>query len=536
MNQMMKSIFGPYSKTEVGALAFSIDWSVHPLGHPTTWKPALKTALTIALNSKFPMFVSWGKDRYFLYNDAYALILGNKHPAAFGKTFQEVWPEIWADIEPMVLTVDRGESVFIENLKLMMNRHGFEEETYFTFSYGPIRSDDGDIEGLFCAVVETTSQVFNEKELKLRSEELRESEEKLNIALLSADIGLWEWNAITGHVNLSDTLMKDWGIDPTKFNHTLEECLELIHEEDREKVWEEIQIATTKNNPYDVVYRVMKPGGEIIWVNAKGRMEADKNNNPVRFLGVTINITDQKASEEELKNALASRDEFLSIASHELKTPLTSLKIQNQFQARLQKKRDPQAFSEEKIISHTQASERLIGRLERLIDDMLDIARIRTNRLTMKREIANLNQVIKDVIERMQGQFVMATGHKVKFQGIDEAYGYIDVLRIEQVVANLLQNALKYGRGKPVEVELKDSTESLLLSCTDQGMGISEENCEKIFDRFERAIDANEVSGLGLGLYISKQIVLAHTGKIWVTSSLGKGSTFYVELPKKVTD
>lgn len=119
-----------------------------------------KTALSIVLNSKFPMFISWGKERWFFYNDAYAVILGNKHPNAFGNKFYNIWPEIWDNIEPFIKAVDQGESVYQEDLKLIMNRFGKDEETYFTFSYSPIQSETNEIEGLFCAVVETSEKGF----------------------------------------------------------------------------------------------------------------------------------------------------------------------------------------------------------------------------------------------------------------------------------------------------------------------------------------------------------------------------------------
>ena len=265
----------------------------------------------------------------------------------------------------------------------------------------------------------------------------------------------------------------------------------------------------------------------------------DSKGKPYAVCGISSNITERKEEEarkiellQELKEAVKARDEFLSIASHELKTPVTSLKIQTQFQARLQKKNVPEAFSREKIEENTKKTEKLIYRIERLIDDMLDISRIRTGELTINKETANLSQIAREVIDRMQETFLNTSGEEIRFQGPEEAFGVFDPMRIEQVINNLLQNALKYGLAKKVKVHIEDKSEFLFLSVSDKGMGISKEMCGKIFERYERAVSANEVSGLGLGLYISHHIIKTHQGRIWVSSKLGEGSTFYVEIPK----
>ncbi|HZG45642.1 MAG TPA: PAS domain-containing protein, partial [Allosphingosinicella sp.] len=144
---------------EMGAAMRAHDWAATPLGPPDQWPQALKTAASILLSSKFPMFLAWGPELIFLYNDGYAEILGGKHPAALGKPFQEVWAEIWPDIAPIVDRALAGEATYWENLPLTMNRRGFDEPTWFTFSYSPLRGDDGAVRGMFCACTETTANV-----------------------------------------------------------------------------------------------------------------------------------------------------------------------------------------------------------------------------------------------------------------------------------------------------------------------------------------------------------------------------------------
>jgi signal transduction histidine kinase len=150
----------------VGALMRTRDWSRSPLGEPSTWAPPLRTTVDLLLQSQFPMFVAWGPHLGFLYNDAYAEILGGKHPDAIGRPFRDIWSEIWSDISPLIDAAMAGESTYREDLPLVMNRTGYDEQTWFTFSYSPVRDDDGTVTGMFCAVCETTQRVLAERALR----------------------------------------------------------------------------------------------------------------------------------------------------------------------------------------------------------------------------------------------------------------------------------------------------------------------------------------------------------------------------------
>jgi len=158
---------------KVGALMRNHDWSRSPLGHPSTWPQSLRSVVGLLLESRFPMFVAWGKELGFLYNDAYAEILGAKHPRSLGSRFYDIWSEIWTDINPLIESAMAGEATYREDLPLTMNRRGFDEQTWFTFSYSPVRDDDGAIAGMFCAVAETTQKIVAEKALRESEEALR---------------------------------------------------------------------------------------------------------------------------------------------------------------------------------------------------------------------------------------------------------------------------------------------------------------------------------------------------------------------------
>lgn len=148
---------------EMGALMRAYDWSTSSLGNPQTWPSALRTAVGMMINSDFPMFVAWGPELGFLYNDAYVQILGRKHPESLGQKFHAIWFEIWDDINPLIERALAGHSTYHENLPLVMMRNGYEEKTWFTFAYSPIYDETGDVNGMYCTCVETTESVLAEK-------------------------------------------------------------------------------------------------------------------------------------------------------------------------------------------------------------------------------------------------------------------------------------------------------------------------------------------------------------------------------------
>ncbi len=230
------------------------------------------------------------------------------------------------------------------------------------------------------------------------------------------------------------------------------------------------------------------------------------------------------------QSAIRARDEFVSIASHELKTPITSLKMQIQMMLRginIEKQLTPPP---EKLIKALTSSSNQIDRLTVLIEDLLDVTRIETGKLTYKFEQVDLSLMVKEIMERFSEEAKYAKiEFKVHLQ--DNVMTFCDRYRIEQVLVNLLSNAIKYGSNSPIEVTVYKEPGKAIFIVKDNGMGIAKEMQGKIFERFERAISSTNISGLGLGLYITKQIIDAHKGSIEVESELNHGSTFKVCLP-----
>lgn len=236
-------------------------------------------------------------------------------------------------------------------------------------------------------------------------------------------------------------------------------------------------------------------------------------------------------TENYLQKALRSRDEFLSICSHELKTPLTSLKMQVQITNRIrEKKGDEVAFSVENMSKFLTHADRSIERIIHLVNDMLDISRITTDRLSLKLERVQLDELVKDVVERFK-PFLDLAECELHLNIENDVVGLWDKFRIEQVLTNLIINVSKYAAEAPLAIELTQKDNHAVVTVRDQGPGIPPEKIKTIFERFERAVDSTAVTGLGLGLYISREIIELHHGKISVESELGKGSTFSFILP-----
>ena len=238
-----------------------------------------------------------------------------------------------------------------------------------------------------------------------------------------------------------------------------------------------------------------------------------------------------KITERFLNEALKSRDEFLSICSHELRTPLTSLKMQIQMHDRREEKFGEEvAFSIPNMKKFLGQAGHSVDRIIHLVNDMLDISRVSTGRLSLNLQEVNLSQLVSDVSERLMPIMELAS-NSLNFNIDPGIMIEADRFRIEQVLTNLLTNAAKYAPEQPVSVFVHKENNMAIFGVKDQGDGISSEDQLRIFERFERAVGSSDVSGLGLGLYISKEIIELHHGKITLVSEKGIGSTFKVFIP-----
>jgi PAS domain S-box-containing protein len=275
-----------------------------------------------------------------------------------------------------------------------------------------------------------------------------------------------------------------------------------------------------------------------------------ENGQPLYVIGIAEDITELKQREEQrlalvyeqaargeaerrqsqLEDALQARDTFLSICSHELKTPLTTLKLQTGIIRKFFEERDIQALLSPRVRDLVLENDKEINRINRLIEDMLDVSRIRTGKLSIRPEKVDLPRLIREVVDhfKIDPNFRQT---EISTKVPDELTGIWDRHRIEQILTNLISNALKYGQGKPIEISASVHNGNLQLIVEDQGPGIARQDQERIFQRFERAEASDKISGLGLGLYIVKEIVTMHGGTIHIESELNQGSRFVVDLP-----
>lgn len=234
---------------------------------------------------------------------------------------------------------------------------------------------------------------------------------------------------------------------------------------------------------------------------------------------------------QEAREAVQARDEFLSVASHELKTPLTPLRLK--LQAMRKEARNAASAAEAaRMVAHLDVAERQVAKLNRLIESLLDVSRISAGKLDLELEDVDLTEVVREVAGRFEPEAAQV-GSEVRVVAPRPVRGRWDRMRLEQIVTNLLTNALKYGAGKPVALDVRTNGGHAHLSVRDEGIGIDSHNLSRIFDRFERAVSERHYGGLGLGLYITRQIVEALGGHISVESTPGVGSMFVVTLPRE---
>ncbi len=241
-----------------------------------------------------------------------------------------------------------------------------------------------------------------------------------------------------------------------------------------------------------------------------------------------------QATQGELEQAVRMRDDFMSIVAHELRTPLNGLILETQLRKMHLARDNAAAFALDKMQAMVDRDERQIKSLIRLIEDMLDVSRIRTGKLSIRTSRFDLVKLVNDLLHNFAAQ-VEAAEASVSFTGDQSVEGDWDEFRIEQVVSNLLTNALRYGGKSLVEVRVYARAGQAFIEVQDRGIGISEENQQRIFQQFERVSAKTVVAGLGLGLFISEQIVAAHGGSISVESAINQGALFRVCLPLQET-
>ena len=280
----------------------------------------------------------------------------------------------------------------------------------------------------------------------------------------------------------------------------------------------DIHAVKSKVNVFVDLYRQRKAVRQQVEALEKSRREQE------------VLLAQLQVTQGELEHAVRMRDDFMSIVSHEVRTPLNGLILETQLRKMHLARDNAAAFTMDKMQAMVERDERQIQSLIRLIEDMLDVSRIRTGKLSIRPNEFDLSRLVTTLVHTFASQ-ISAAQSSINLRAEQPVVGQWDEFRIEQVVSNLLTNALRYGAKSPIDVSVYAEGKRAVVEVRDQGIGISEENQQRIFLQFERVTAKHAVAGLGLGLFISEQIVAAHHGEITVHSALGEGALFRVSLP-----
>lgn len=552
---------------EMGARMREFDWARSPLGPVSGWPQSLKTCVRIILTSRQPMFVWWGDELINLYNDAYKAIVGGKHPAALGQPASAVWREIWDQVGPRARTaMKENEGTYDEALLLIMERNGYPEETYYTFSYSPVPNDQGGTGGIICANTDDTQRIIGERQLGLlrelasRTADARTSELVCQraaeaLATNAHDIpfalvyladearSTFELLGVTGivkgHRAAPPRIVLGENAGPWPVADALRtQQPKLVT--DLERVFGELPSGAWPSPPTKAVVAPIQVHGD------KGRVGLlVAALNPFRlydapyqgFIGlvagqISASIANAEAYAEERKRAEAlaevdrAKTAFFSNVSHEFRTPLTLM---------LGPLEDAMASPSRNLSpENLETAYRNALRLLKLVNTLLDFSRIEAGRADacfvpsdLASLTADLASAFRSAIERAGLTF------KVELTPLPEPI-YVDRDMWEKIVLNLLSNALKFTFEGGITVTLDLTAENVVLRVADTGTGIPESELPHVFKRFHRVqgTRARTHEGSGIGLALVSELVKLHGGRISVASQVGVGTTFSVEIPR----
>ncbi len=371
--------------------------------------------------------------------------------------------------------------------------------------------------------------------------ELNESEAGLRLALEAAQMGTWNWNILTGQIQWSANMEALFGLQPGEFDGSYEMFASRLHLEDRDRVLQAIKQSVATGTEYNIEFRVVYPNGQTRWAQSKGQVFYNETGQPVRMAGVDLDISKSKQLQEdkevllrreqvaraEAEAANHSKDEFLAVVSHELRSPLNAILGW----ARLLRTRE---LDKETTNRALETIERNTQTQVQLIEDLLDVSRMIRGDLQLTMAPVNLAAAIEDTISNMS---LVAEAKQIQLSSTINISCQIlgDLNRLQQIITNLLTNAIKFTpAGGKVEICLQKYNSCAQIQVIDTGIGISHEFLPHIFDRFRRAGSSTERStdGLGLGLAIVSQLTRLHGGTVTASSpGVGQGSTFSVLLP-----
>jgi PAS domain S-box-containing protein len=473
-------------------------------------------ALLAAIADVVPAVLAYidREERFLFANRYYVERYGRPAASVVGCPAREVLGPAWERIAPYVRRALAGESVSFETSVARADG----SRLWVAATYVPHRGPDGKVHGMVAFSEEVTGRRTVEERLRQSEGDLRQLADVIpQIVWVAAPSGEVEfhnrrWYEYTGFA--PDDRTASW--------------MDVVHPDDLPAALEAVRRAMTDHSDFTLEYRLRRHDGAYRWHLARSVFARDADGRPARRFSTATDIHDRKLAEERLEEALRQRDVFASLASHELRTPLTALALR--LQRRRMLARRGVAVDVEQLLADTEVEERQVQRLSRLVAQMLDATRLVNGRLALERERMELGELVREVAESM-GEALREAGCSVSIAG-GPLEGEWDRGRLEQIVVNLLGNAMRYGAGVPISIEIAERPGLALLAVRDGGVGIGRNDQERIFQRFERAASDRYPGGMGLGLFISREIARAHGGDIRVESEPGKGAVFTVVLPR----
>lgn len=451
-----------------------------------------------------------------------------KDTAVIGKTLLEAVPEL--DGQPFITLLKNvyhtGETCSAKAAAAALEVDGTLQTFYFDFTYRALKDSDGNIEGVIHSATDVT-------ELVLAQQKIGESEERLNFSLQSARVGTWNFDMECDYLVLDALGRKMFGLEGEGIL-SFEQTLENVHPDDVRDVYNVFinSFHSEAEGNCDVRFRVITADTTIKWLRFTGKalyqdFDLSQDVKTIQqFAGIVTDITKETAGIEAQRKLQHQKDSFLSIASHELKTPVTSIKAYAQLLERMLKK--------EGDLQKADMMTRLTGQVNRLtllLEDLLDVSKISNGRMEFKRDYYDFNQIVADNIREIDYQ---ENGHHIETDLSFMGNIFCDKMRIGQVMSNLISNAIKYSPDRDrIIITTAQRNTDVVFCVQDFGIGISKENIERVFDQFYRVSTAEAYSyqGMGLGLFISAEIIRQEGGKIWADSEVNSGSTFCFSLP-----
>ena len=546
----------------------AVDWSKTVLGPMDLWPQSLRTVVSILLSSRYAMWMAWGPELTMFYNDAYRPTLGIKHPGALGMRASDVWAEIWPDIGPRIEGVlTTGAATYDEGLLLFLERSGFPEETYHTFSYSPLTDDDGRINGMLCVVTEETDRLIGERRvgtlrdvaaalagsnteeevLQALRDQLNRNQRDLPFTLTylfdaNGDACLASSSGIaTGHPAAPERIARGSDYPWPALRISLHPMPGLMQDLTEQGRLTELP-AGDWNEPVQqaAIVPIKQQGQEqpagffVVGANPYRRYDAAYSGFVDLLAGqIAAALGNARAYEAERRRAegLAAIDRakttFFSNVSHELRTPLTLiLGPVEELIAEMQNQTPAQRELLELVYSNGL-------RLQKLVNSLLDFARIEAGRMQAVFEATELGQFTAELAANFQSAMTRAgLNFRIDCAPLPEPV-YVDREMWEKVVLNLLSNALKFTFTGSVNISLAANGRSVRLTVEDTGTGIPAAERAHIFERFHRIAETNgrTIEGTGIGLALVQELVKLHGGTIAVESVMAKGSTFTVTIP-----